>query len=357
MDVETPSQAIGAFLSAVERGDPWRDVLQGSLEHLPPEGRMAVIRSLDANRLTCLASDCLAAIHDPSLQGIARQIEGKARRVRQALRDREAVLGAATEAFGSAGISYAVFKTLNGFQAPGVDVDAIVRPEDFGPAVAALEARGFRLIDDPGKRYATGLALDGNPIIVDLHTDLAVLGIRYASPDLLLEGARDDTVPSAIAPEGIRVRVAPPQGDALVRMAHAVIKEGVVTLLDVAEVLRLAPRVSDRVREAARGEGLDVAVASFARIAGRAVPSPLLASFDAWPEEGFVSLAQGGLARTRPKGGFPATLPVVVSLAALAHRLRATEGLGRAILGLRALRFQRNVEQLRSKVVGRLGGR
>jgi len=141
------------------------------------------------------------------------------------------VVSRASEALKQHGVEHVFFKTFNYSGSVGVDADLLIKPKDYVKALKALTSYGFKLVDDPRKRYATGLALPGNPVVLDLHTDLAVLGARYLDPDILLRNR------VLMLWGGLKVYVARPQADVVVRAVNAVVKEGAITLHDIYETV------------------------------------------------------------------------------------------------------------------------
>ena len=141
------------------------------------------------------------------------------------------VVSRASEALKRHGVEHVFFKTFNYSGSVGVDADLLIRPEDYVRALKALTSYGFKLVDDPRKRYATGLALPDNPVVLDLHTDLAVLGARYLNPDIL---HRNKVLMSW---GDLKVYVARPRADVVVRAVNAIVKEGAITLHDIYEAI------------------------------------------------------------------------------------------------------------------------
>lgn len=138
-------------------------------------------------------------------------------------------------------IDHIFFKTFNRFGGVGVDIDLLIRRDSHQKCIRTLLSNGFAPIDSLSKTYATGFILSGgnNPIIVDLHTDIAVLGMTYFSPETLLHNkSRIDF--SFLSEEGkqelTNLSVLNEKISPVVTMAHSVIKEGKIRACDMIEV-------------------------------------------------------------------------------------------------------------------------
>ena len=226
------------------------------------------------------------------------------------------VLEASSTALEDAGVDYVVFKTLNRVERVDVDVDIIVPLEGLPDALKALLARGFRPVDDISKTYATGLALPGNPIILDLHTSVTVLGMPYFDARLLLSRK------ARVEPHwGPRVYHATPEADAAVRVAHAVIKEAEVRVDDVSETLPLlAGGGWHRVRAILEAQRLAAAEAAYTRALHRLLAERLRS--------------------------LPARLPEAWRLTGLLEALGGPRALPRIALALGNVRYRRNAEMI-----------
>ena len=187
----------------------------------------------------------------------------------------------------SAGIEYVVFKTLNRLGWVGVDVDVAVHRSQYWDCVEALRRGGFHSIDDLWKDYGTGFMLADNPIVVDLHTRLATLGMTYMSADPIL---RSRVVTSFRTYEGssLELSIPSPVADAASRIAHSVMKEGLVTLDDVAETYGSVLESSKEVAHLLKTEGLILAARVFSRVASELFRS---SSFDGISFDGHLSSA------------------------------------------------------------------
>lgn len=157
-----------------------------------------------------------------------------------------------------AGIEYTVFKTVNRLGRVDVDVDTIIHPSDYWHALRLLHRVGLRPVDDIRKTYATGLMLPGNPIVLDLHTDLTVLGIPYLDREILLHGA--ERVAATLPGEQVvETRIAIPLADTVARIGHALIKEAELKLDDITETLPVLTTNGDQVQRILRSQGIQEA--------------------------------------------------------------------------------------------------
>ncbi len=137
-------------------------------------------------------------------------------------------------------VEYVVIKTINPSRSIGVDIDVLINKRDYWRVVKLLISNGFKLIDDPRKIYEVGFLYDSNPIILDLHTDLTVGGVSYLDPKIVFSNKR------TIVYYGIELYVPNPEIDALIRSLHSVIKEGVLYLRDVYDLIVLEGGSRDR---------------------------------------------------------------------------------------------------------------
>ncbi len=180
----------------------------------------------------------------------ARQMAGLIRVVDQALEAR--------------GVDYAVFKTFNRVGRIDVDVDLVVKPRDYVRAIRALRAAGLVLVDDVSKTYATGLMLPGNPIVLDLHTQLTVLGVPYLDASILFIG-RERRGVELVGGVEVEAWTAAPLPDTVARIGHAVVKEAEVRLDDATETLRVVLEKERIVAGILEKQGLSRALRAFLR--------------------------------------------------------------------------------------------
>ena len=145
------------------------------------------------------------------------------------------LIEATTKTFEKHGISYTIFKTFNRAMRIDVDVDILIPRDKYGEAVQALLDHGFKPIDSLSKTYATGFMLPQNPIILDLHTQITVLGTPYYNPQPLLQHREKKRI--RLGGKNIEAYTPQPIPEAAVRIAHAVIKEAEIRIDDVTETL------------------------------------------------------------------------------------------------------------------------
>jgi hypothetical protein len=190
---------------------------------------------------------------------------------------RNQILKRLAELLRSSSIDYVFFKTLNRFGGVGVDIDLLIRRSAYSRCVKLLLENGFDPIDSLAKLYATGfVARDRkNPIIVDLHTDIAILGIRYFSPETLLNNKSEIeiTFPSEKGGEEFtKLNVLNEKTSAVVAMAHSVIKEGNIRASDVIEVCQQLWEDRQSFQHCALKEHLEVAYLVFETVLSSFLP-------------------------------------------------------------------------------------
>jgi hypothetical protein len=207
-----------------------------AMDALQDRQLMAFARLLDANRITVKVDTALAKVDSPGVCKLRRYILPTIERMNELENQRDALLSRLVSVLGAEGVDFVVFKTLNASGWIGVDVDVMIAPSDYKRCIGGLLGHGFYSIDDLSKKYATGFMVKGNSIIVDLHTKLAILGVRYMTAELLLANKQPFIHQSAKG-DAIKLYVLNELMDALVRMVHAILKEGSLTVAEVAAVL------------------------------------------------------------------------------------------------------------------------
>lgn len=143
------------------------------------------------------------------------------------------------------GFEYVVFKTLKPFDEDVADVDVLYLGdgvEGYRRLITALERAGFKLMElsfycttlmDPRYKFAT-------EIMVDIYREVSVGPLIYLDKRLLTEHVSLRTF------HGCRVRVLEPLGELLITVAHSIIKEREVKLLDYLTALHLVYDMSSR---------------------------------------------------------------------------------------------------------------
>ncbi len=192
-------------------------------------------------------------------------IETLGHRVSAILRDNEArkmyrdeLLVKTIDLLRQHGIDYVVFKTFNSIGSIDVDIDLMIHPWDYWDTIRILLNNGFYAIDDLSKTYATGFMINGNPIVLDLHTQLTILGIPYVSHEYIFRNrkwARIESKEFGV----INVKSTGPIREALIRIAHAIIKEAEIKLDDVFTVHEAFSNTSlrERICHDIEAEGLE----------------------------------------------------------------------------------------------------
>ncbi len=217
----------------------------------------------------------------------------------------------------SNGFDYVVFKTFNNIGTIDVDIDLMIHPWDYWDVVNILLENGFYAIDDLSKTYATGLMIHNNPIVLDLHTMLTVLGIPYVSHEHLFRGRKWVKINSKEYGR-ISVKATGPISEALVRIAHAVIKEAEIKLDDVFTVapIYLDKNLESKLCKDLASESLEYAGAVFTYV----IMDSLAISGECMRKElakHLVGLGLAGKASIIPPYNFSRTASII----ALLHRL------------------------------------
>lgn len=229
------------------------------------------------------------------------------------------------------GIDYVIFKTFNKAYRVDVDVDILIPKKQYLDAVKALIATGFYPIDDLAKTYATGLMLPGNPIVLDLHTEITILGIPYFDQNLLLR-ERVKQVPQMPEIEQIGWPVYSPKPylEAVIRIAHAVIKDAGIKIDDITETYVPLLSMRNRVKELVEKEGLDNAYKVF------------LSAVASAAENMYRNL--------------PLRLPQAHRILSLLTRTIHAGDMPRLVLSLGNIRYKRNAAMIGKTLLGLLTG-
>jgi hypothetical protein len=326
--------------------DSLSDLQLGALAHLMDANRMTVqlYQELEPSdsRGACKLKACLKPGFDYQ---IARRFQ------------RDAVLRELVTVLEDAGIDYAVFKTLNSSGWVGVDIDVIIASSNYELCVQALLENGFYSIDDLSKKYATGFMVRGNPIIVDLHTELAVLGVRYISAELLLQNSKSATieVQGNQGFDSFSFSIADETVEALTRIAHSVLKEGTITLGELEEICRVP--VASMVNYIDR-EGLQLSASVFACRSLYLKNAEQFAGLLMFKESILHYLAKDILVNSIHNPLPPFRIPAAVCALAFMDRLKNKGELGRcAPRLLYSFKFQRNAAHLGHKLLERITAR
>lgn len=250
-------------------------------------------------------------------------------------------------------IDYVVFKSLNSSGWIGVDIDVMIAPSDYDLCVKILLKNGFYSIDDLAKRYATGFMIRGNPIVVDLHTELAILGVRYLSADLLLQNSKCVTV-SLFGSQGLDSLVLNTPNEtveALARIAHSILKEGIITLGDFQEVYRVPMNsIIDYIAK----EGLQLSASVFAYESLYLQNTEQFADLLMFQETLLHYIAKDILISSIEDAVPPFKIPTAVCALAFIDHLKTKGELGRcAPTLLHSLKFSRNAAHIGHKLFER----
>ncbi len=250
-------------------------------------------------------------------------------------------------------IDYVLFKTINKSGAIGVDIDVMIDYENFDKCVSYLQAQGFRPIDDLSKKYATGFVYENNPIIVDLHTELTVLGIRYVSAKSLLSSKVRIDFQSDNLSAPLRLNVLDDVMETVVRMAHCIIKEGKITVADMMESIQVIGNCSVATLEHTEREGLQVAVSAFLQVLTSVSNCQNHITDSKTFDEGITRrFTRVMVVQSINSKKLPVKLPVMLSLAALLSRLKRNDEMtDYLLLSLYSLRHRRNIEQIGRKIL------
>lgn len=168
---------------------------------------------------------------------------------------RDQLLEVTTSLLEDHGIEYVVFKTFSNLGVIDVDIDLLINIRDYPRTVDLFIRNGYIAIDDITKTYATGFLYKQNPIVLDLHTSITVLGIPYISSELLLENRKKINVYSEYSDAEITLYTTSDEAEAIVRIAHAIIKEAEIKIDDLVAFAKTANKI-DKLLPLIRREGL-----------------------------------------------------------------------------------------------------
>lgn len=124
------------------------------------------------------------------------------------------------------GVEHAFIKLRRPFPYVPSDLDVLVPAGQAERAASRLEALGLRAV----VREPYCLTLAGRGLVVDLYAHPTLAGVVYADGGRLLEHAERASV------WGVEVEALSEGAEAVLAAAHAVYKEGIVTLNDAAAV-------------------------------------------------------------------------------------------------------------------------
>ena len=264
---------------------------------------------------------------------------------------RDKLLSLLVEALEEGGVDYVVFKTFNDLGVVDVDIDIIVEPESYLDAVKILLEKGFKPIDDLSKTYATGFMVKDNPVIVDLHTDVTILGIPYVRRETMFSHkVRINYKAKCSRP--FNLNILDTHAEALVRIGHSVVKEAEIKLEDISEVLKAVKEKPSELKKLVKAEKLNFALFFFTE----KIESELGISMEAL--EGDDEARALGVLRglvTRSEDAPPYHLPRLASIITLLHRIHEIREDYSVLRILSNIKYPRNAAHIGGLLLKRVG--
>jgi hypothetical protein len=329
------------------------------VDTLDDQSIMALSNMIIRNRLTRLSEEIIR--HSRSQTGAVRSLENlimnRIAELHALERERFSVVAKLVSIMVSSKIDYVFFKTFDRFADVGVDVDLLVPLSSYWSCVKALQRGGFIAIDDLSKTYATGFVVQGNPIIVDLHTDITIMGVSYFETRKLFERKHTIELRSSDGQmkesEKINIESADQEIDASLAVAHSVIKENSLKGSDVLKVCYAFNADANSLLCTINEQNLQVAADVFARtLFCISVPIEIQKMFFKGRSlivetaEAYLNKSLIGSLR------LPFTFPVPVSLLALFDRLVRRKELALVLPKISSsLRYKRSVFTLATKAL------
>ncbi len=312
-------------------------------------------RLIEANRVTVPVYEALSEIDVPAAGELRDSLRAVYLKIKEHGRYRDTLLRRLVDVLDGGGVDYVVFKTFNRLGSVGVDIDILINSSSFDLCVGALLADGFFAVDDLAKRYATGFMIRGNPIIVDLHTELAVLGVRYMSPDLMLRNRQRVLFQPSDGSTSFSLIVLENTMDTLVRMAHSVLKEGQVTINDVAETLHGFSGNLNLMMKYTNEENLQFAASIFSSAAQHMLNEERFKRLMMFDETHTQSIVRRILNDSLMGSLPPFKLPIAVCLLAFFDHLRRNGEICKYLpILIYSFKFRRNAAHLGRKMLERL---
>jgi len=241
------------------------------------------------------------------------------------------------------GFEYIIFKTFNNLDVIDVDIDIIIHPESYWDVVKTFLNRGFKPIDDLEKTYATGFVYEKNPIIIDLHTEITVLGVPYVSRETLFKH-KVKTRYKALNGDFIDIYVLDDIAEALVRIAHAIIKEAEIKIEDMSMVYKAVKESPDELLKLIRAEELIPALTCFMRN----VEDVFEARFKSLNEDEENILWTLSCPKSEKSYMPPYRLSRTISIVTLFHRVYKRNELHILLKAIGNLKYRRNVAHIGS---------
>ncbi len=357
--------AIETFARQVSSSSSSATSLERLVELSAKNRIMLFLKDLFEKSIPLLASSPTSS---NNVRKLGESIDSNLRESRELQIKRDKVVLKLTELLSRMSLEYLFFKTFNPYGGVGVDVDLLIRKQDYSKFIKALLSDNFVPIDSLDKTYATGflLAEGKNPIIVDLHTDIAILGVEYFSPETLFANKIEIPFQATLEQQKekiINLCVPNENTSAVVAMAHAVIKESSIRasdLLEVYKALQLNPSAFQRL---VKTEHLRLANRIFLTVLNSVVPDSH--SFESsnkncedsssFPSRLAMSLLLKFLEEGQEQGGIrvPVKIPSQSSAIAFFEAVRGRKEIGQAIpKAISQFRFGRNIARAGQKLTG-----
>jgi hypothetical protein len=248
------------------------------------------------------------------------------------------------------GFDYVIFKTFNDLGIVDVDIDFLIHPEEYWNVVNAFLREGFKPIDDLKKIYATGFMYRRNPIVLDLHTQVTVLGAPYIDTEKLLEHKVRIKYKTESG-EPINLYVLDTAAEALVRVSHAIIKEAEIKIEDISEVLKASEKCPSKLKKLVEEENLRLALQIFIT----KVRNELGLSFheingssSSFASRALQNMAHGG------EGLPPYRLSRFVSIATLLYKMQRRKQVNLALKMMSSIKYRRNAAHIGGMIAKRL---
>jgi hypothetical protein len=331
---------------------------------------LELVSSARKNRVTLPLSNVLLAsetmtnlsFSNSNFEILKRALGEELAKSRELELKRDFIIRGLTELLSGSSIDHIFFKTFNPFGGVGVDVDLIIRRKDFSKCVKLMLENRFVAIDSVSKTYATGflLAGGGNPIIVDLHTDIAILGVSYLSSETLFANKVQINFESKLEPgKQLKLYVLNDSAAALVAMAHAIIKEGSIRASDLLEVYQAIHSDRHTFSDSVKSAKLVVANELFTFVMNSTFNKKFFNNNGALSQTGVASssfsskLAMSFLVKSLGKTiTMPVTIPPESSGIAFLDHLRGKGVLGQALpKAISSFKFGRNVARAGQKLM------
>jgi hypothetical protein len=334
------------------------------IDSMNPHSLDLLANEVARNRMDFLFQDLLCSHHSNHSANMDRLRNSINLRVKELLKlrvMRDDVLKRLIGALVDSSIDYVIFKTLNKYGGVGVDIDILIPRQSYLECIRVLRSHGFYPIDDLSKTYETGFVMPGNSVIVDLHTDLAILGVSYLSPQRLLSNrisASYSLSADENAQELVLLNVLNDDTASLVTIAHSIIKECRIRGSDFLEVLVALTLHRDTLVRCVQEESLQFAAYVFAKSLSNMIPeisgplSPFLETGQNKASSDFAHrLVDGLLAQSSNHPELPISVPPSVSLVAFIDRLIKRHELSRSVpRAISSFRYERNVARAGQKL-------